>query len=320
MVTFDPQHGLAINGNRTQCRSLVVVPEESGSLKAGDIHYRGAFEIHRSQKGSLHLVNVVDLEHYLAGVLFSEMPASFPEEALKAQVVAARTYALYRRAGENSTLTADTYSQVYGGMSTETPRSAALVDATWGEVLVYDKKILPAFFSSTCGGISARAKDAFTGSAPAPVNHNRPCAYCTHSPSYAWSVSFADEEIIKKLDLPKDLKGLDLVVTGFDTARRAVKITVLNRQREMVAHFTAETFRRKLNRGSPRKNRLLSTLIDGITRGKGLFLIDGRGWGHGVGLCQYGAEGLAREGKSYEQILNYYYPGATLTSNHGGLK
>lgn len=316
-VVFDRSRGLLINGQRTRGSQMVVVPEQSGLLEVNEKHYGGSFKIEVTKNDTLRLINMVDLEEYLAGVIFKEMPASFHEEALKAQVIAARTYTLERLASGSSYLTDDTRSQVYGGLSAATVQARELVDETRGQVLVYDGALLPAYYSSTCGGTAARASDAFTGEAPEPLEQCHACGYCSISPYYRWSVPISADEIRQRFELPRTLRTFRVAATAWDPLRRSTEITIFNAKQEKVLKLSAESFRRTLNQGKPLKDRLLSTCIEKISAHDGRFVFEGKGWGHGVGLCQYGAQGMALKGKSYRKILAYYYPDAEIVSDYG---
>jgi stage II sporulation protein D len=307
---------LEINGKPIPAREAVIVPESQGVLEAQGRRYGGLFQIRVTRGGELRLLNIVELEAYLAGVLFKEMPANYPEEALKAQAVAARTYTLHRLRSGSDFLTDDTRSQVYGGLTAVTDQSRRIVDATRGEVLMYEGEILPAYYSSTCGGTTARASDAFLGASAAPVDTSRVCGYCSDSPFYRWRAVFTLAEIRERFGVKQDL---EVGVTGWDSMRRATEIALLDGRGRVIDRYPAETFRYLLNQGRPLDQRVLSTRIDRITSKDGAVIFEGKGWGHGVGLCQYGARGLARAGKNYRQILDYYYEGAELVSGYGGL-
>jgi stage II sporulation protein D len=316
-VTAGKGRGLLLNEKPIPGKAMVVMPEAQGALEWGQTKYSGAFQIQSDATGSIRLFNTLELEQYLAGVLFEEMPASFSEEALKAQVVAARSYALHRQSGDDAYLTADTRSQVYKGLSAVNEKSLALVEATKGEVLTYEGEVLPGYYSSTCGGITAKADDVFGGSAPAPLNHNRPCGFCSDSRFYRWQAAFTGEELKKKLGLPLDLMDFEVGVTGYDAARRATEFCILDGRGNIVCRYTAQDFRSLINKARPLSRQLLSTRIDSIAKEKEKFVFHGGGWGHGVGLCQYGAQGLAKKGRNYRQILTYYYEGAKIAPHYG---
>ncbi|MFH2001392.1 MAG: SpoIID/LytB domain-containing protein [Planctomycetota bacterium] len=316
-ASFDPQAGLSINNQPVPGRTMRIVPETNGLLEVNEKQYSGSFRIEAVQGGMLRLINDVDLEEYLAGVIFKEMPSSFHEEALKAQIVTARTYTLERLASGLDYLTDDTRSQVYGGLSAVTLQARSLVDETRGQVLIYEGKLLPAYYSSTCGGTSARAGDAFSGKGPTPLEQCHACGYCALSPYYNWNVRFSAEEIRQRFGLPDSLKEFRVAATAWDPMRRSTEITIFHAQQEVALRLSAETFRRKLNQGKSLKESLLSTRIERIVMQGNDYIFEGKGWGHGVGLCQYGAQGMALKGKSYRKILEYYFPDAEIVPDYG---
>jgi len=316
-ATFQDGSGICINGKAVHTSEVLIVPEREGDLSNSGIRYSGAFEINVDESGSLRLINTLDIERYLAGVLFKEMPTSFSDEALKAQLVAARTYALYRISHGRRMLTDDVRSQVYGGLSAESARGIGLIQATHGEVLTFGGEVIPAFFSSTCGGITAGSSDVFEGEAPFPVNQSVVCGYCLDSRFYRWEAGFSTDEIRNSLGLPGDQALFEISVTGVNRSKRATEISILDGRGGIIIKYTASRFRSSLNRGRSLKNKMLSLMIEEIKKTSDGFVIHGRGWGHGVGLCQYGAQGLAESGKSYRAILEYYYKDASLVSDYG---
>jgi len=326
-ISFSSKDGLLINKTPTGLKELMITPKKPGSFKLGAVVYRGQFLLEKTKGDSIQLINIVDLEHYLAGVLFKEMPSAFHDEALKAQCVACRSYAIYRmKNSENKKyLTDDERSQVYGGMTAETKRSHAIVKDTLGRILTYEDevkekkttKILPAYFSSTCGGRTSSASDAFTGDAPGPVNSSHICGYCDNSPTHSWTTILKREELITQLGLAQDIDDFDLQVTSMNPAHRAKEISLIDKKRAVIKKYSAKDFRNLLNHKKPLKEQILSTMIVNIKRENNRYIFSGKGWGHGVGLCQYGAQGLGKAGKAYTQILEYYYPGANLLTNYG---
>ena len=316
-ISYQQEGKFHVNGIATGVDRLTIVPQRDGDLSLGARQYRGIFELSLDEEGRLRLLNAVDLEHYLAGVLFEEMPASFPDEALKAQVIASRSYALHRILTAGGYLTDDTLSQVYGGCSRETAKGLALVRATRGRALYYEERVLEGLFSSTCGGFSSRARDAFSGRAPAPLEHSRICGFCGDSPVYTWTRTFTLADLADRLELPPEVERFSLAVTESNPSRRASEISVLDARGQVLKRYRAGAFRSRLNKDRPRDERLLSALIDEISQAPDGIVINGRGWGHGVGLCQYGARGLARRGRSCDQILAYYYPGASIVDDYG---
>ena len=207
-LTLGP--GLVVKSKRLQS-PLIVRPVEGGpSLRFAAKPYRGVLEL-RSDGKQLALVNRLALELYLQGVVPGEMPSAWPDEALKAQAVAARSYALASRVtGKSFDVYADVRSQVYGGEAIETPEATAAVEATAGETLTYAGKVATAFFYSTSGGRTAAAADVF--GKPVPYLVSVPDPYDTASPYHQWGpVAIPAATVAKALAAP----GVtDLVVTA----------------------------------------------------------------------------------------------------------
>ena len=207
--------GLVVKSKRLR-GPLIVRPREGGpSLRFGAKPYRGVFEV-RSDGKQLALVNRLALELYLVGVVPGEMPSAWPAEALKAQAVAARSYALAARVtGKSFDVYADVRSQVYGGESIETPEATEAVEATAGEQLSYAGKVATAFFYSTSGGRTAAAADVF--GKPVPYLVSVPDPYDTASPYHQWGpVAIPAAKVAKAFAAP----GVsDLVVTARASGR-----------------------------------------------------------------------------------------------------
>ncbi len=310
--------GIAVNDTTLDGTAFCFVPERVGAIKVGRNNYPGVLVVERNSKGGLRLVNLLDIEEYLTGVLFSEMPSKFPEEALKAQAVAARSYAVYMMAQGEGFLRPDERSQVYAGSSAITEKSREIVKRTVGEILTWHGKLLPAYYSSTCGGMTVKADDVFAFPSLEPLNQNSPCGFCSDSPFFRWSATVSIEEVVERFDLSRVCRHPEVGVTATDSMRRAREISLLDRQGNVLRSLSASEFRRTLNRGLPLRRRMLSTRIDSIETGSGQVTIEGGGFGHGVGLCQYGARGLARRGDGYREILAFYYRDCDI-SNLGDL-
>ncbi len=298
---------IAVNQTPISRERFCLVPKRNGAIRLGNTRYPGALLIERDGKKKIHLINLLDIEEYLAGVLFREMPASFPREALKSQVVAARTYAVYMMTMEEGFLLDDSRSQVYGGVSVETSLSRNIVGDTAGEIVTYEGKPIPAYYSSTCGGTTRKADDVFPDPSPTPLNNSVACGSCSDSPYSRWSVVLPIREVVEKFGLRGICSNPEVGVTKFDPAGRASEIALLDHQGNILKQYRANKFRSTINRGRSLRKKMLSTRIDRITHSGGSIRIDGGGFGHGVGLCQYGSRGLAKEGYDYRRILQYYY-------------
>ena len=207
-VALGPELRVIVNGTPTPLAGPIVFLPGTAPLEL-DRAYRGQLEVAVAGR-KLNAVNVVGLEQYLAGVVAQEMPSSWPDEALKAQAVAARSYALSRRlTGKGFDLYADVRSQVYGGVPGEHARTTAAVQATKGEVLLWEGKPIDALFHSTSGGTTIDAAEGFGKAVPYLVAVDDP--YSTLSPVHRWGpVAVSEATIRKGLKLPSPLIGLRL--------------------------------------------------------------------------------------------------------------
>jgi len=240
------------------------------------------------------------LEDYVAGVVSGEMPASFPPEAQKAQAVAARSYALTRKieaqaAGRDFDIGAGVLAQVWKERPGAPARAAA--EATAGEVLVAGRDPVEAYFHAVCGGRTERGLAALGRDLPylAPVE----CGRCGTAPGARWSVEVGAGELARAAGLAGEASGAR--VTARTATGRAERLEVVAGGR--TASVSAVDLRQRLG-----FSRLPSLAFD-VRPGGGAFVLEGRGRGHGAGLCQWGAAGLAREGLGYREILARYYPG-----------
>lgn len=256
----------------------------------------------RRGKAGLDVIEVIPMERYVAGVLAGEMPASFPVEALRAQAVAARTFALVRKLeaqanGRPWDLGVDVLSQVYAG-ATAPPAARAAAEATEGEVLVLGMEPVEAYFHAVCGGRTEGGLAALGRDFPylAPVE----CGHCDGAPRVAWEVAVPLAELGRLAGLPG--RATRVAVAARTPTGRAAQVELAAGERRAV--LAAADLRRRLGWA-----RLPSLAFDVAARG-GEAVFTGRGRGHGAGLCQWGAAGLARAGADHAAILRHYYPGA----------
>ncbi len=265
---------------------------------------RGQVEVACSA-GRWTAINVLPLETYLVAVLGGEMPPAFPAEALKAQAVAARSYALMRKIdardqGKPYHLSANVLSQVYAGLSREDPRSIVAVEATRGEVLAEGVTPVEAYFHSSCGGETESGSEALGRALDylKPV----PCPCQRHSPYAHWQVDVTTAELGVAEGLAA-VTAIDVVSrTGEGRAAR-VRLRGSGGEEKVT---TAIQLRAALG-----YQRLPSTWFDVRTEGAHV-VFEGRGSGHGAGLCQWGAKSLAESGQGYREILAHYYPGTEI--------
>ena len=310
--------------------AFTIEPVPDGVLLLEGRAYPGALEVTRTG-ASLRVVNRVDLEQYLVGVVAAEMGRRTPQEleALKAQAIASRTYALRnlgRFADQGFDLAADVSSQVYGDARTADTLVVEAIAATRGEVLEHEGVLIDAFFSSTCGGQSEAGVAAFAGADRAYLQAQPDLApdgtaWCAISPRFTWREQWSGAQLLAILrrtlaseglpraratdlrDLrPADRTGsgrlasLELVGSGGRTVVRGQAIRrVLSP--EPGAWLRSTDFTIRVGRSGSR--------IERVT-------VEGRGYGHGVGMCQWGAIGRSRAGQDYVTILMSYFPGTTL--------
>ena len=273
--------------------------------------YRDEVLIYRNAKGTLDVINRLDLDDYLKGVIPFEGNPAWALEALKAQAVASRTFALTKmltRRDLEYDVSSGMISQVYAGKQIENERTSEAVDATQGEVLLYDGKIFPAYFHSTCGGATTAA-DLVWKVKPHPALAGVECQYCKRSPHYKWQAVVTPAEIKEKLakqQMPVS-EVLGIRLDKVDRTGRAHKLVIKSTWAEKTVD--ADGFRVWID-----PMRLKSNLITKIsTNDAGAFVFKGRGWGHGVGMCQYGMKYLGELGYNYKDILGYYYPVAQIS-------
>lgn len=270
-------------------------------VQVADKPVRGQIEVRPGAKGGLTAINVVPLESYLHAVLGSEMPASFPPEALKAQAVAARTYALQKKIaawGKPYHLGSTVLHQVYGGTRAEDPRTRVAVDATRGEVLIYRMELVEAYFHSSCGGKTEDGGAALGR----PLDYLKPVSCpCKEVPQSSWKRTFTGREMEKLLPGLRSIRVTSKTATG-----RVEKVEL--KSAKASKEMTGVEVRRRLGYGELKS---LWFSVEKERRGD-KFTFTGRGFGHGAGMCQWGANRLAAQGKNYRQILEHYYRGAEI--------
>jgi stage II sporulation protein D (peptidoglycan lytic transglycosylase) len=246
-------------------------------------------------------IEELSLEEYVAGVVAGEMPGSFPPEALKAQAVAARSYALTRKieaqaAGRRWDIAAGVVAQVYR-TGAPSPQARAAAAATAGEVLVQGMEPVEAYFHAVCGGRTEAGLAALGRDLPylAPVT----CGYCDRAPGARWSVRVAARALGQAAGLREPATAARVVVRT--ATGRAEQVEIAAGARKITV--AAAELRRTL--GYAR----LPSLAFEVRAARGEFVFDGRGQGHGAGMCQWGASAMARDGKDHRAILLHYYPG-----------
>lgn len=267
----------------------------SGVIQVGGVRVKGDVVV-LFGKTQLAAVNVLPLEDYLVGVLGSEMPKSFPEEALKAQAVAARTYALNKKLeqyGQPYHLGSSVISQVYKGLDVEDPRTREAVETTRGLVMTWQLQPIEAYFHSSCGGRTETGIDALGRDLPYLQAVDCPCG---RLPTSHWTLDLKAADM-KSLGAAK---GGAIKVQGRSSTGRARRVEVGARS------FDAVTFRERIG------YMKLKSLNFEIAKSRDGWTVAGTGFGHGAGMCQWGARVYAEKGWDFRKILLHYYPGVEL--------
>lgn len=288
---------------------LTIRPSGAGELALDGRRYRGALEL-RHKGGGLTAVNIVPIDGYLRSVVPEEMPVDWPAEAIKAQSVAARSFALAsrgRHASEGYDLCTTTHCQLYTGTAAEKSASNAAIKATRGEVLTYGGKPIEALFHTDSGGMTENSEAVWGSHVP----YLR-AAKDTPAKTMPWTKTISRADLERKLAA----KGHDIgkvrsiALSPLAIGRAAKDRTASGRVKTMTvkgtkgtATLSGTTWRSLLG--------LKSTLFD-AKLAKDMVTFTGYGSGHGLGISQWGAERMATRGASYADILHHYYTGTKL--------
>jgi stage II sporulation protein D len=250
------------------------------------------------------VINRLPLETYLLGIVGSEMNPDWPLDALKAQAVAARTYALQRRMRMRSAnrpydLESTVLSQVYKGAERIRPSVIDAVSLTRGEVLSHRHRLVEALFHSTCGGRTSSSREAFGTHLDYLVP--RRCRWCKNAKRYRWKSKISLKKLERSLKKNKLIKGH--LETLYRKAGQKKTTAVVDGKKK---YLTSRSVRVAVG-----YMEIFSSKFEAKTAGKAV-QFSGRGFGHGVGMCQWGAHGLSLDGHNYLEILAYYYQGTKI--------
>ncbi|MBF2058617.1 MAG: SpoIID/LytB domain-containing protein [Cyanobacterium sp. T60_A2020_053] len=282
------------NGSR-----LWLEPTGDGVVWIGDNWYRGRVLLLPEGNG-VTAVNYVDMEDYLYSVVGAEAVPSWPQEALKAQAVAARSYALHQRnTSRNGEYDVDssTKSQVYKGLASEYTTTHQAVKSTADEVMTYDGRVILAVFHSSSGGHTENVEDIWTS----PLPYLRGVVdYDQTSPVFQWSKSVE----------PSQLRQ---VVGNIGNIRAIVPEKTTPQGRVVSLRVEGDRSSRSLQGADVRRALDLRSTLFRMSLANGGLQVSGRGFGHGIGLSQWGTFYLAQNGVNYQQILAHYYQNARIS-------
>lgn len=289
---------------------LIISPRRDASVSINAGLYRGSLIIINNGGVDFTVVNSVDLERYICGVLYHEISDTWPLEAIKAQAVATRTFALYSMqqfAARDYDVTNDIYSQVYGGRGAERYRTNLAVRRTKGEVLMFKGAVFPAFFHANSGGETEDAAELWSIDL-APLRGGVLSTFSVDQAHYKWKQNFRLKDIQDALNARGYQLGLikEIRVMERNKSGRVRKLGIMTRDGK------EEVVEGKIFRDIIGPNILKSNKYEIMMKGWYVDFV-GYGWGHGVGMCQWGAYGMALQRYNYRQILGFYYPSSELS-------
>lgn len=301
--------GLDVVGARRVDVPRLRIEVRRGPLRVGTRDYIGALEILRQGEGLL-LVNELPMEEYVAGTVRGEASERWPAEALRALAVAARSYAVFqqsRAAGKAFHVVASNQDQNFVGWAMEGSPAREAARMTAGQVLTWQGRVFPTFYHSDSGGFTEAAQSVFSGDGVPPLEGVRD-EYSLESPNYTWTMTLPLTVIAERLRRG----GLEVgQVTRLTVLERSPSFRVARLAVEHsrgTATLRGADFRRLIGYDALKSTLFVPVAQDGMVR------FEGRGWGHGVGMSQFGAKGMADRGYTYPQILEHYYPGTALAT------
>ncbi|MCA9473084.1 MAG: SpoIID/LytB domain-containing protein [Nitrospirales bacterium] len=321
VVEFSPVHieplrrGLKVSGRRLSF-TRVIARAHRGELRvsvsdstaesvrepAKEWQLKGRVEI-RHYQGRLLVVNHVDVEDYVAGVVTGEINTSWHPEALKAQAVAARTYVLYKKMMNQEQpydVVSSVQDQVYEGQAQVDEKVQSAIRQTKGKVITYQQRPILAAYSSTAAGPTEDA--SYVWDVNVPYLKGVECPFDDQSPRYRWQAAISLETLERKFRKLDYEVGSIATITPFTQtpSGRIDRIRILHSRGQLIV--TGQDFRRIAGYST-----ILSTQFQIESLGREL-VVKGKGAGHGVGLCQWGMKEMADLGYGYEAIVRYYYP------------
>jgi len=295
--------GVEINGARASGFRL----HSDRPIRLNGREYTPPLEVVRNGEG-LVVVNELPLEDYLVGVLRAEASEKWPLEALRAQAVVARTYAAYHRTIAGSKpyhiIASTAHQQFFGRVPPASPVWGAVRETT-GQVLLWEGDVFPAFYHTESGGYTEDPRTVFAARNMPALKPVR-CEFSVGSPHYYWALD------VRLTDLAEILRRHEVgvgSVIAVDVSERTpslrASVVTVHGTRSSV-RLRGNDFRRMIGYDTF-KSTLFAVAVD-----TQLARFSGRGYGHGVGMCQWGAKGMAEQGHTARQILEFYYPGTTL--------
>lgn len=286
---------------------IEMISEVEGRVFLSNIKFKGIIRVWKGKNG-LYIINEIPLEDYIKGVVVSEVGQRWDIEALKAQAIAARTFVLYHmveNANQKNKKIYDVTSSVLHQLYRDTtiPESIEIaVDLTKKEILTYDNKPIISYYHSTSVGLTEDPLEVFNKSYPylKPVE-----TICNLSPYCIWERNISIKDIENALNI-KNIQDIEINSLTLSKRSRTLKILTSVNQEQII---NTKDFRKNVG-----WDKIPSTMITNITKDdtNKSFIFSGKGYGHGVGMCQWSALEMAKEGKNYKEILSTFYPGTII--------
>jgi len=296
-----------IVGDKKKELALPAKIKSTNIIAINKTFYRGDIVLILSKKRKITVINEIDIEDYLKGVLPKEASAKWPVEALKTQAVISRSYAiknLNKHSSQGFNLCPTVHCQVYGGAGCESKQTNIAVAQTKGKVLTYKNEIAQTLFHSSCGGKTEDPKYVWGWKTETPPYlKGIKDIYCKDSPQQNWKCSLDEKAIRTKLTNAGYKTGEITKITYSGTTPGKARKEIIIKHKNGTLKLNSYTFRITVDPWL-----IKSTMISDIKKQKNKFTFVGNGWGHKVGLCQWGAKSLADKGYTYDKILTFYYP------------
>ena len=300
--------GILMGGRNFNSNKILVSTYGSDVIIINGRLFRGSIQFIKEGSSGLLVTNHIGLEDYIKGIMYHEASHYWPMEALQAQAIVCRTYAIYscqQNKPKDYDVTSDIYSQVYGGMTSERYRTNQAVEKTHGLILTYRNNVIPAYYHATCAGHTEDASLLWNIDI-APLK-GKPCGFCKDAPHFNWHYVVSSGEIKEKLqDAGYLISNIEkIMILGRDKSGRITELKIISGKKDL--KVSAKDFRNIIGPNIIKSTNFKVKII------KDDIVFEGFGWGHGVGLCQWGAYFMAKQGYNAKQILQYYYPGTQLT-------
>lgn len=300
-IVREKESSLRIKENGISARGFALTSAQAYLSILGR-KYKGKILLYPGNNRDIWIINELPLEEYLVGLVNKEISSQWPLAAVKAQVIAARTYAYFqkeKRADNLFDVEATVNDQVYAGVELEDERARKAVRETEGELILYQGKPIFAVYHACCGGKTE--SPVYLWSGDYPYLKSISCLYCLDSPHFVWNYQLEIDKIEKILqERGSAHQSIKEILEGPRNESKRITKIIIRREGD-VLEIPAPEFRQLLGYDQLRSTNFW---VKKINRS---FSFAGLGWGHGVGLCQWGAKGMGETGVDYQSIIKYYY-------------